>query len=191
MQAISPTLFNRWKHIALTVCILSLPAASLRAQTTPPIGISIGYFGPIPFEPGVRIGFHIPVTTYDHSSLMLNLNTAYFFRNRDNSNLLFGGELGWRLHKDESRNINTFSIGTAYVMQWEVTGFSVNLQGETVARERELRHQFLPTLSYEYARMIGDRWAPYFKLGYGYKFTTNAPNSGVALWELGTRYSFK
>lgn len=149
-----------------------------------------GLFGAYPFEPGVRIGFHVPSATMDNSALMLNLNTAYFFRNRDNSNLLFGAELGWRLNKDESRSVNTFSIGTAYVIQWEVTGFTINLQGETVARQRELRHQFLPVFSYEYARIFGTHWEPYFKLGYGYKFTTNAPNSGIALWELETRYSF-
>lgn len=183
--------FEHWKRLIFCLTIIVLPTFGAKAQTTPPVGISVGYFGPIPFEPGFRIGFHMPIATYDNSALMLNINTGYFFRNRDNSNMLLGAELGWRLNKEESRNINTFSIGTNYVMQWEVTGFTVNLQGETTARQRELRHQFMPTFNYEYARRIGEHWAPYFKLGYGHKFTTNAPNSGVALWEFGTRYSFK
>ncbi|MDG1334352.1 MAG: hypothetical protein P8P74_18605 [Crocinitomicaceae bacterium] len=159
------------------------------AQTNPPVAISIGYFGPIPFEPGFRIGLHTPLKSFENSSIVLNTHAAFFFRNRDNSNLLFGAELGWRHQKDQSKNVNTLSIGSAYVMQWEVTSFTVNLQGETVSRERSLRHQFLPTINYAYGRQIGERWTPFVKLGLGYTISTDAPNSGLLLWEFGTTYS--
>lgn len=181
---------NTKMHLFVLLITFFLSFSTVKAQNIPPVAISVGYFGPIPFEPGIRIGFHTPVKSYDNGSLMLNIHTGYFFRNRDNSNLLIGGELGWRFQKEGGRNINTFSVGSAYVMQWEVTGFTINLQGETVARERELRHQFLPTFNYEYSRLIGVHWSPFFKLGYGYKFSATSPNSGVALWELGTRYTF-
>lgn len=183
----------RYSKRLLTLFLLTtifIPSNS-KAQNRPPVGISIGYFGPIPFEPGFRIGWHTPIHSFESSSLVLNLHTAFYFRNRDNSNLLFGGEIGWRHQKDESKNINTLSIGTAYAMQWEVTGFTVNLQGETVNRTRSLRHQFIPILNYEYARSIGTHWSPFVKFGYGYKISSNAPNSGIAFWEFGTRYSFK
>ncbi|GEM_PF-6640651 len=176
-------------RMLVLVTILLMGTTTTWSQSRP-WDISVGYFGPIPFEPGIRIGVHTPLKQFENSAVMLNLQAAYFFRNLDNSNILLGSEIGWRFKKDEKRNINTLSIGTAYLMQFEVTGFTVNLQGDVISRERELRHIFMPTFNYEYARLIGDHWAPYLKLGYGQKFSGTAVNSGVVLWEFGTRYLF-
>lgn len=171
----------------LLLCCLT--HQNTRAQDFAPRSISIGYFGPIPFEPGLRLGINFLFKSFDNSALILNMHVGVFNKKNDNFNVLAGAELGWKLQPEGSKNLNVFSLGAGYLFQNEVTEFSVNLQGDITATKRTPRHIFMPTINYEYGRVMNERLTPFFKLSYGHRMASTIANSGSFMWEIGSRIS--
>lgn len=158
------------------------------AQEFKPSSYSVGYFGPIPNEPGLRLAVNFPIKSFEKSALILNGHIGSFNKKNDNFNALVGAELGWALQKPNSKNRHIFSLGSGYLLQSEVSEFSVNLQGKITVLERSLRHIFMPTVNYEYGRLVNDRIALFGKVSYGYRIAPTIENAGSLMWEFGVRF---
>ncbi len=182
--------FNNVKR-AFLLPICFIVTFSSFSQDFKPNSLSLGYFGPLPFEYGFRAGLDFKIKDYDKSSIILSPHLGTFGKKNDNFNVLAGAEIGLLLHKDGSKNRSFFSLGSAYLTQFEVTEFTVNLQGKIISRERERRGIFMPTLNYQYARIVNDKWAPFVKLSYGYKIASVIENAGSFMWEFGILISLK
>ncbi len=171
--------------LLLLFCLQSQNGAN--AQEVNTRSISLGYFGPIPNESGLRLGVNLPIKTFEKSALVLNGHVGSFNKKNDNFNVLLGAELGWSLQNPSSKNRHVFSLGSAYLLQSEVSEFSVNLQGKITVLERSLRHIFMPTVNYEYGRLVNDRLTPFGKISYGYRMASTIENAGSFMWEFGMR----
>lgn len=179
-----------------TLSILSfllLLAHVSKAQQDAPIELSLSYFSRMGYQPGGKIGVYIPLKDYpktkkNGSELQRKLfvlpSVGTFTRSGYNLNFTVGGDVGLRRRKDEKKFYQSFSAGIHYMLQSEVMTTTVNFAGDIISREREARHYFLTTFSYELGGNIGKVKA-FGRLSPGYRISFKHPNSWTIFVEAG------
>ena len=148
--------------------------------------LQLGYFGPIGNEPGLSLGFN-GQQGIGPGVIELGSSISFWSRNKDNQNFLLQQEFGYQLNKRDHKSKLVLSLGLGYLAQLEMTSFSVNLQGEVVNKERELRNIFLPSTFLEFNSPISTKLKWYVKLGYAYRISSHL-NHASFMGGLGIRY---
>lgn len=191
------------KNILLIILALFTTNQLLAQDNTSFPPISISYWGGFGYQPGVKIGTEITLknweTSHENKSGNLTKTKSYFISPqigfyswpRKHMNFLVNAEAGYRRIKSRKNNFSAISVGLGYLLESRVTSVLYNLNdGSIQKKNRANSNFFLPTVNYEFGKMVNSNFTWFSKISLGAKLSTNRENSTVAFFETGVKYSF-
>lgn len=174
------------KHLVL---ILLITASQCAFAQKPPVQLHAAYFGPFLTHPGLKIGVDVPLLANNNWQVYASPQLGYFSRYNDYGAWLGNAEVGYKNALGSGSSWLGLGIAVGYLGHSAVTGRTVNLQGETTARTRELRSYLLPSANVSYGWGISERLQGYAKIGYGYRYSSTWATSAMLLGELGISFN--
>lgn len=169
---------------------------SIWAQTGIPVSIS--YFSPFGFQPGVKIGTSIVLENRQFEkpnssqsiSWIATPQLGYYNRIGHHSNFLTQIDIGRKQRKKGKSKYYMPSIGIGYLYSKETLSNKINLgSGESSKGEIQRNGFFLPTVSYEWGRDIFEKMGWHIKLTCGRKISTKLEDAAFIALEFGLKFS--
>ena len=190
--------------LAPFIFLLSLISFSHSAQSQgKEIPITFGLYAPYGIQFGGKVGTVINLKKWDtekekkgnnHTNLktyFVSPQIGLFVRLRNHTSLLINSDLGFKNVKEKRRFYKAYSLGLGYLNTFQITSSTFDLStGEIVAKKRERRGYFLPTLNFEFGKEAKSRIGWYSKFSFGRKFSSKIENSTFLALELGLKVRF-
>lgn len=155
--------------------------------------LNVAYQGNFLIHPGLSISYDMPIrdlniTTEKAESLLLQPHVGMFSFVDRNYNIVAGADLGVVRTKVEKKGASALSVGLSYLGESEKLGFTVDLgSGDRSNVQREWRHNFLPTLNYEWSTKMGKKHRFFTKLRWGYSINFEREAEMYLLVSLGLK----
>lgn len=156
--------------------------------------LSAAYFGPFGYHPGARVGAQFSYLKWEEkkeNQIFIAPKLGYFGKKHFYYSLLLSTDIGWKWRRPGKKSYSAFSLGLAYLRHSEVMTLTVDFSGNIDVTEWEHRNFFMPSLSYEFGRNIGERFGAYVNTSYGYRLSSAWNNTSEFLVEVGLYYRFK
>ena len=101
---------------------------------------------------------------------------------------MVNADFGYRRLKTERRSFSSVSISLGYLMQSQIISVVYNLSdGSIKEKNREQRGFFVPTINYEFGRVINSTLSWYSKYSLGAKFSADIERPMVLFVEAGIK----
>ncbi len=184
------------KSIALLALFFTSLIANAQDTLNTPM-LTVGYFGGIPFEPGVTAGVQWPQKAWStektkgeqtrrvYKYLIIHPRVAVFSRKHSYTGVLIHADLGYRRQREGRKSFSQVALGLGYNARFSITSFTVNFSGEIIDRERERQDIIVPTISYTYGRNTPHRFDWYTRIAYGNEIRLGNASAGALFLELG------
>ncbi|MGD1847724.1 MAG: hypothetical protein ACFB10_20220 [Salibacteraceae bacterium] len=181
--------------------LISLTPPSQAQDFQPGLGqVSVGYFSAYAIRPGAQLTgrFFLKELALGTATaeagpqrqhvLFVGPRVGFHSLQNNYTSVLYQGTAGILRRKSDRRRWSAVSIGLGYQNRYEVTGVTVNFQGEILERERERSDFFIPSLQYEIGWRIGKHWGLQSQVGYGSSLSFGQGHSGWLTVGLGLSY---
>ena len=178
---------------------VAAPAATA-THLNPGVPITVGYFGPYLIQPGVRVGTWFPIKHWTKTkdgrrgpitrtgSLFAGPQLAFFARPGNHLSVMASGELGYRIQRHDRKVHSAFAVGGGYLAAFQIVTIGVDLSTGDKSNTREMRHYFVPTLSYALGHDVRPNFGWFLKLSYGQKFSVPIESQAMVMLELGVSF---
>lgn len=175
----------------LLIILFSLPTLAFCQSSK---SLEISYLGHGAIRPGIEIGFDIPLknwiqhssdtTTYEFS---VRPQMGYYGRRNFYSTTMANVEVGLLRSTTSSPNAWGLNLGFGYLQRFEVIDFTVNLAGEIVERNREVRGYYYPNLAARWERILSAKFSLITQLDYGIQLSSTREKAGNFFLEFGLK----
>ncbi|MEM7157177.1 MAG: hypothetical protein AAF799_30270 [Myxococcota bacterium] len=164
------------------------------------VPLTVGYFGPYAIQPGVRVGTWFPIKAWTKTrdarrgpvtrtgSLFAGPQLAFFARPGNHLSVMASGELGYRFQRHDRKVHSAFAIGGGYLASFQIVTIAVDLSSGDKNNTREMRHYFVPTLSYALGHDVLPNFGWFLKFSYGQKLSVPIESSAMVMVELGLSF---
>ena len=185
------------KYIINISLILILGTQVVAQTTSKKTPISIGYFGHLAYQPGMKIGAQFDLKSWKKGSEEAAITKSFYVSPQIglytyptvHTSYLANADFGYKRVKSRSQKYWAFSIGLGFLNQSQITERRVNLNDGSKEKTRENWAWFLPTLNYEFGKSINEKIGWYGKLSSGLKMASTRETSMVLFTEIGLKFN--
>lgn len=190
-------------YLKLTLMGLLMPIISYGQSETSRkfIPFSVGYWGEhFGSHPGFKVAAQFDLYNWEkvkekkkrtktkYKSIFAAPQVGYYVHPGNHHGLLLGAEVGYRRLKQRSGLYFAWSIGAAYLQQFNSgTTYYVEENGSLTQKGAASRLYFLPTLNYEFGQQINSKIGWYSKYSVGAKMPYNTGIAMSTFLELGLK----
>lgn len=150
--------------------------------------ISIGYFGEILVQPGVKIGANFKLTDFNKSNtnyVSTGVQVAAYTFPYDHTTLMANIASGFNWKKQHKKLWHYVGIGFGYAEQSKIESLTVNLGTGETENNRIWRTRWIPTVNYMARRDINDNFGIFGKLSYGVILSDIEESRAILFTEMG------
>ena len=189
--------FKQMKNNILIFIILLTSLNLFAQQKDKVIPISIGLYGVYHIQPGIKIGTAFNVKNWKTEkgdetksrSLLISPQIGAFIRPKNHTSFLLNTDVGYKITTSKHRIYTAPSLGLGYLAVNQILSKTVDLSsGDITAKNREIRHYFLPTINLEWGKVTTKKVGWYTKLSYGRKISSKFEDAAFFSLELGLKF---
>ena len=159
--------------------------------------ISVGYFGNLGYQPGLKIGTQFDLRSWSKDSDDLTIRKSFYISPQVgfyvdpnvHTGYVITTDFGFKRVKGNEFKYYAFSLGTGLLIQSQITELKVNLSDGSKENTREHWAWFLSTLNIEFGNSITNNLGWYAKLSGGYKMAPSRGDAIVLFAEFGARFN--
>lgn len=186
--------------LALLLLTLCLHTHAQRTEESH-IPITIGYFGQLAVQPGIRVGTEFLLGSKDvqrdrkggmrnkTKHLYIAPQIAFYGQQLRHNSLLLNGEFGYRSRIAGGKLYGALGAGLGYLSKWTLTGLSVSLSDGRMTRNYERTGAFLPSLSGAFGGDLSERLGWYARGTFGWEIGAGRGTALTTFLELGLRFA--
>lgn len=183
---------------SLLIFVMVLGALTLNAQEKDKVfPISIGYFGAYVIEAGIKVGTAARLKSWElkkggnirSRSLWIRPQIGIFTRPTNHTSFVLNTDIAYKSMKSQHRYYVASAMGLGYLMANQILSTTIDLNsGDVIGKEREVRHYFLPTITFDWGKEPNKSVGWYTRISYGRKISANIEDSAFLGLELGITY---
>ncbi len=188
-----------WRKMRKSILlILMLTSLNLLAQEEKEsVPFFAGFYGAYAIQPGVKLGtiFNIRKWQKDEGvdlksrSVFVSPQVGVFVRPKNHTSFVLNVDMGYNIGGAKSQTYLAPAIGLGYLASNQRLSATVDLSSGGVSdTSNELRHYFLPTVSFEFGKAAKDKIGWYSKFSFGRKVSSRLENSAFFAIELGMKF---
>ncbi|MCR9252463.1 MAG: hypothetical protein NXI20_18720 [bacterium] len=150
--------------------------------------VSIGYFGEILIQPGLKTGLNFNLKSLDDERnkwISGSTQIAFYSFPYDHTSLMANFESGYNWKKPDRKLGHYVGIGFGYAEQSKIESLTVNLGTGETENNRIWRTRWIPTVNYMARRDINESFGLFGKLSYGVVLSGIAESRAILFTELG------
>ena len=177
--------------------ILSSAQLVAQEQSWP---LKVGLYAPFAIHPGIKIGTDLGVKSWQtedgseirSESLYASPEFSVFRRFGIHTNYLINADVGYQRKSNQRKLYASTALGLGFLMRDQIVGTTIDLSsGNTLAKEKEWRRYFLPTLNFEFGKNTARKMGWYSKVSYGRLISSEREDSGFFALEFGMRWVWR